>query len=138
LVRFAAPGEGLVTLYPGQRYASVSGTSFSTALASGASVLVAQLEPTADQRLVGRYLDDAAVKMPDAELGEGRIDLLTALRSHSPLPPPPPPADTMAPTVTMSYPASGATLTGIVPIGAAATDDVGVVGVQFMVDGVPM
>src|SRR5262249_39421079 len=54
LVRFAAPGEGLITLYPGQRYASVSGTSFSTALASGASLLMAQLEPAADQRLVGR------------------------------------------------------------------------------------
>src|SRR2546428_4881330 len=35
MVRFAAPGEALITLYPGQRYASVSGTSFSTPLASG-------------------------------------------------------------------------------------------------------
>jgi len=140
LVRFAAPGEALVTLYPGQRYASVSGTSFSTALASGASSLMAQLEPAADQRLIGRYLDDNAVKLPDLGLGEGRIDLFTTLQHHSstPTPPPPPPTDTVAPTVTMSYPATGATLTGLIPIAAAASDDVGVVGVQFMVDGVPV
>ena len=83
MVRFAAPGEGLITLYPGQRYASVSGTSFSTALASGASLLLAQLDPTADQRLIGRYFDDAAVKIPDAGLGEGRIELLATLQGTS-------------------------------------------------------
>ena len=31
LVTFAAPGEKLITLYPGRRYAAVSGTSFSNA-----------------------------------------------------------------------------------------------------------
>src|SRR5205085_4302486 len=109
-----------------------------TALASGASSLMAQLEPTADQRLIGRYLDDNAVKLPDLGLGEGRIDLFNTLQHHSstPSPPPPPPTDTAAPTVTMSYPASGATLTGLIPIAAAASDDVGVVAVQCMVDGV--
>src|SRR5439155_1369161 len=139
LVRFAAPGEGLITLYPGQRYASVSGTSFSTALASGASLLIAQLEPTVDQRLTGRYFDDGALKLPGAELGEGRIDLLATLQGHlpgPPPPPPPPPADTVAPTVTMSYPATGATVTGTIPLAATASDDVGVVSVQFAVDGV--
>src|SRR5439155_18662328 len=137
LVRFAAPGEGLITLYPGQRYASVSGTSFSTALASGASLLIAQLEPTVDQRLTGRYFDDGALKLPGAELGEGRIDLLATLQGHlpgPPPPPPPPPADTVAPTVTMSYPATGATVTGTIPLAAAASDEVGVEGVQFIVD----
>jgi Subtilase family len=37
MVALAAPGEGLVTTYPGDHYASVSGTSFSAALVSGAA-----------------------------------------------------------------------------------------------------
>ena len=38
--KIGAPGEKLVTLYPGGRYASVSGTSFSSALVSGALALM--------------------------------------------------------------------------------------------------
>jgi subtilisin family serine protease len=37
MVAVAAPGETLVTTYPGDHYASVSGTSFSAALVSGAA-----------------------------------------------------------------------------------------------------
>ena len=48
LVKFAAPGEDLITLYPGYHYASVSGTSFSTALATGGGALLSELVPTID------------------------------------------------------------------------------------------
>jgi hypothetical protein len=44
-------------------------------------------------------------------------------------------ADTTRPTVSITTPASGATLTGIVTVSATATDNVGVVGVQFKLDG---
>jgi hypothetical protein len=45
--------------------------------------------------------------------------------------------DTTAPTVSVTSPASGATVSGTaVTISASATDNVGVVGVQFKVDGV--
>jgi hypothetical protein len=40
-----APGEALVTTYPGNNYAMVWGTSFSTALTSGAAALLTQLNP---------------------------------------------------------------------------------------------
>ncbi len=43
--------------------------------------------------------------------------------------------DTTPPTVTMSEPASGATVSGSVTVSATATDNVGVVGVQFLLDG---
>jgi len=36
ITTFAAPGEGLITTYPGAHYAAVWGTSFSSALVSGA------------------------------------------------------------------------------------------------------
>ena len=46
--------------------------------------------------------------------------------------------DTIAPTVSMTAPANGATVSGSVTISANATDNVGVVGVQFLLDGAPL
>ena len=45
-------------------------------------------------------------------------------------------ADTVAPTITLTGPASGATVSGQVQLTATASDNVGVTGVQFKVDGV--
>jgi hypothetical protein len=46
-----------------------------------------------------------------------------------------PPGDTTAPTVGLTSPASGSTVTGAVSVAASASDNVGVVGVQFKIDG---
>jgi hypothetical protein len=43
--------------------------------------------------------------------------------------------DTTAPSVTLSAPGSGATVTGTTSVAATAGDDVGVAGVQFKLDG---
>jgi len=43
--------------------------------------------------------------------------------------------DTTVPTVAMSAPASGATVSGTVTVSATASDNVGVAGVQFKLDG---
>lgn len=48
----------------------------------------------------------------------------------------PPPADTTAPTVSITSPTDGETVTGSITITADATDNVGVEGVQFQLDGV--
>ena len=45
-------------------------------------------------------------------------------------------ADTTPPTISLTAPANGATVSGTVTLGANASDDVGVVGVQFKMDGV--
>ena len=45
------------------------------------------------------------------------------------------PVDTTPPTVSLTAPAAGATVTGTVTVTANADDDVGVVGVQFLLDG---
>jgi hypothetical protein len=47
-------------------------------------------------------------------------------------------ADTTVPTVSMTAPAQGATVSGIITVSADAADDVGVVGVQFLLDGAPL
>ena len=134
LVQFAAPGESLITLYPGRRYAAVSGTSFSTALMAGAAALLSQLEPTVDQRRAVRYFDDGATRRAGWELGNGRVNLYDSLRTHAPAPAPP--LDTTPPTVTLAAPLAGTVVTGTFQVSATAFDDVGVSGVQFTLDGV--
>ena len=47
----------------------------------------------------------------------------------------PPPVDTTPPTVAMTAPAEGVTVSGSVAVSATASDDVGVAGVQFKLDG---
>ena len=44
-------------------------------------------------------------------------------------------ADTTAPTVSVTSPADGATVSGTISVTASASDNVGVVGVQFKLDG---
>jgi hypothetical protein len=44
-------------------------------------------------------------------------------------------ADTTLPTVALTGPASGVTLSGIITVSASAADNVGVAGVQFKLDG---
>ena len=46
-----------------------------------------------------------------------------------------PVADTTAPTVNITSPTSGAVVSGVVSLAAGASDDVGVTGVQFQLDG---
>ena len=46
--------------------------------------------------------------------------------------------DTTPPTVSISGPSAGQTVAGLVTVSASATDDVGVVGVQFQLDGQPL
>jgi hypothetical protein len=46
------------------------------------------------------------------------------------------PSDTTPPTIAIISPAPGVTVSGSVMLSATASDDVGVVGVQFIVDGV--
>jgi phosphodiesterase/alkaline phosphatase D-like protein len=46
------------------------------------------------------------------------------------------PPDTTVPTVSLTAPAASSTVSGTVTVSASATDNVGVVGVQFKLDGV--
>src|SRR6266536_2167217 len=46
--------------------------------------------------------------------------------------------ETTPPTVSMTAPANGATVSGTVTVSANASDNVGVTGVQFLLDGAPL
>ncbi len=47
-----------------------------------------------------------------------------------------PPSDTTPPTVSISSPANGSTVSATITVSATASDNVGVVGLQFKLDGV--
>jgi hypothetical protein len=48
---------------------------------------------------------------------------------------PPPGTDTTAPTVSLTSPATAQTVSGTIVLAASATDNVGIAGVQFLLDG---
>jgi subtilisin family serine protease len=79
LVTIAAPGEALITTYPGNHYAAVWGTSFSSALVSGAAVdLLSIIDPKiASQLAVGditRAISKANTCGTAGSLGAGCLD----------------------------------------------------------------
>lgn len=73
---FAAPGEGVITTFPGGGYAAAWGTSFSTPMVAGAASLVMQARPTAKPGDVTNALSKAK---QISDMGYGRIDLYQAL-----------------------------------------------------------
>lgn len=79
-VFMAAPGEGVVTTYPGQNYAEATGTSFSAPLVSGTVALAMQVAPGIE----AGDLDDAmghAKHLKSTGIGHGRLDALQILQS---------------------------------------------------------
>jgi subtilisin family serine protease len=74
---FAAPGEGVVTTFPGASFAAGWGTSFSAPMVAGSAALVLQARPTAKPGDVINALSKA-VQISGLG-GYGRIDLYQAL-----------------------------------------------------------
>jgi subtilisin family serine protease len=85
LVRIAAPGEALITTYPGNHYAAAWGTSFSSALVAG---IVADLLSAVDQHIapalrvgdIQRALSHATSCGNADSLGAGCLDFNQAVQ----------------------------------------------------------
>ena len=126
LVSLGAPGEAVITTYPGGHYAGAWGTSFSAPLAAGGAALLLQLDPTLDQAKAAELLGKADPMQ--GGMGKGRLNLSEAVRTAS---------DTTAPTISIMTPASGGSLFGSVLVSASASDNVAVAGVRFLLDDHP-
>ncbi len=78
VTQLAAPGEGIVTLYPGGLYAVASGTSFAAPFVTGAFTLLKQIDP--DLKPIEALAAFSKVKRLTPELGFGRLDLYEAVQ----------------------------------------------------------
>jgi subtilisin family serine protease len=77
-VFIAAPGEGVITTYPGGNYAAAWGTSFSTPIIAGEAALILQAKPGYKTSDVANAISRAVSVQ---QMGHGRADLCTALAS---------------------------------------------------------
>ena len=75
----SAPGEALVTLFPGGNYAAVWGTSFSSALVAGGASLMQSVRPSLGLCGVRGALNAGVPIDPELEIGRARLDLVLSL-----------------------------------------------------------
>ena len=78
-VEMSAPGEALITAFPGNHYAAVWGTSFSAALTSGAAALLNQIRPFISYTRLDAALDRGQ-RLPGDTMGDVRLDVMASVR----------------------------------------------------------
>ncbi|MBI4611886.1 MAG: S8 family serine peptidase [Candidatus Rokubacteria bacterium] len=114
-------------------YAVASGSSMATSHVSGTVALMLEANPRLSPDLVKSLLEKTATPMlgfGPHEVGTGYLNAYEAVRAAR--------ADTTPPSVAITAPPDGSTVSGTVTVAASASDDVGVVGVQFLLDGAPL
>jgi hypothetical protein len=141
-VDLTAPGGSVYTTIPGGIYGPTSGTSFSSPIATGAAALLFAAQPAFTPANVESLLKATAVDLgaagTDIYFGAGRINVAAAMASA--MGGTAPAADTTAPTASITSPSAGATVGGtadsMVLVDLTASDNVGVVRVDLLVNGV--
>jgi subtilisin family serine protease len=76
-VWIAAPGEYIISTFPGGTYASASGTSFSSPLVAGTAALLLSAQASLNQAAAASALSHAVQLTPD--LHNGRLDVYQAV-----------------------------------------------------------
>ncbi len=134
-VDLSAPGTNILTTDLFGTYFAYSGTSQASPVVAGVAALMYSANSSLTPTLVTQLLEASVVDLGssgyDTGFGFGRVDALAAVTlamSYTP------PADLTAPTISMTVPESGATVSGTVVVDVTADDDVGVVKVDLYVD----
>ncbi len=132
-IDLAAPGCMGSTTTRGGGYGSPCGTSFSAPIVAGVAALVLSVNPSLTPAQVTGILkqsaDDLGPAGWDPAYGSGRVNAARAVQSAWGVAPAEPP------TISITSPANGATVSGTVPVTCSASDKVGVVRVELYVDG---
>ena len=94
LVALAAPGENVITTYPGGGWAGASGTSFAAPWIAGTAALLSASKGDGSAGSIGFHQVVEALAYADpifgpgaSRCGVGRVDILSALHNVSSLPP---------------------------------------------------
>ena len=129
-VDFAAPGAGIYTTTRAGGYGAANGTSFSTPVAAGVAALVLSANPALISSQVEAVLQNTAVDIGDPGwdmyYGIGRLDAGAAVALEPNVAP-----DTTPPTASITAPANGAAVSGVVAVSVSATDNQGLTQVEF-------
>ncbi|MEM1556709.1 MAG: S8 family serine peptidase [Candidatus Bathyarchaeia archaeon] len=144
-VDLVAPGVSIYTTIRGGGYGAVSGTSFSAPIVAGIAALIFSVNPSLSPVDVERILESTAVDLGepgyDVYYGWGRVNAYAALKaalerlengesSNSGV------KDAVPPSVKITYPVNGATVSGAIIVSVDASDDSGVSKVELYKDGV--
>lgn len=132
----AAPGTRIYTTNNGGGYGYWQGTSFASPQVAGLAALMFAANPGLTNAQVVSLLraraDDLGAPGFDATFGSGRINVARAVQAAAESVA----GDAVAPTVSISAPADGSSVSGTVTVTAAAADNVGVTRVALYVDGI--
>lgn len=141
-VSVAAPGQDIWTTTLGSGYGAVSGTSFSSPVTAGVAALVASVNPQLSNTQVVDILkttsDDLGSSGFDVYYGNGRVNAnraVQAAKGTTSVTPPSTTSDSTAPTVQITSPSNGASVSKVVKVQVTAQDNVGVTKVELYVDG---
>lgn len=133
-VDVSAPGVGIWTTTVGGGYGGVSGTSFSSPLAAGVAALMMSVNPSLAPSQILSLLESTAVDRGtagyDYDYGYGRVNAAAAVAAAAQAKA----GDTQVPSVSITSP-TGGTVSGIVLVNVAASDNVGVTRVDLLVSG---
>ena len=133
-IDIAAPGEGIWVTTNAGGYGGASGTSFSSPVTAGVYALMMTSNPS----LTPSQLDDALFSTAvdintsgfDVYTGHGRVNAAAAVQKAKGVGS----TDKTAPTAAISSP-TGGTVSGVVGVSVAASDNVSVTRVDLLVNG---
>ncbi len=117
-------------------YTFSAGTSFSAPITGGVIALMMsanpKLSPNEIEKLLFTTAKDLGDPGRDIYYGYGRVDAAAAVQAAKNAVPF---VDTTAPTVSLTNPIAGATVSGLVPVDVTASDDLAVSRVELRVNG---
>ncbi|MGE5293613.1 MAG: S8 family serine peptidase [Solirubrobacterales bacterium] len=131
-IELAAPGVSIHSTYKNGGYAYMSGTSMACPHVAGAAVLAwasGLSSNTAVRQRLRSTAEDLGAAGLDTSFGYGLVDAQKAAGAAST------PTTDNPPSVDITAPSQGSTVSGVVAVKAAASDDKGVTRVEFLVDG---
>jgi thermitase len=138
-VDIAAPGDHIWTTVRGGGYMMHYGTSFASPVVAGVVAVMMganpDLAPATIETLLLANADDRGTAGRDTSYGYGRVNAARAVAAAAGVVASTPPADTTKPVVSISSPASGATVRGLTTVAIAASDNAAVLRTELYVDG---